>query len=104
MYDINHIQKITRKGERLEAFQNSWSMALSELKTPPDPEILRYSSLKQAQCFTPLAEEIARYRSAKLLENKADYSFECLFEAANWYLLMKREDAMQEALSRGFMR
>ncbi len=78
-------------------------MFLSELKTPPYPEILRYCYFKQVQRFKPLAEYIAHYMRAKLLESKADYSFEYLFEAANRYLLMKREDAMQEALSRGLM-
>ena len=39
MYDINHIQKITLKGECLDIFQNAWLMALGEVKTPPDPSI-----------------------------------------------------------------
>ena len=69
MYDINHIQNITLQGEHLEAFQHSWLMALSELKTPPDPEILRYCHFKQVQCFKTLAEDIARYKRAKFLEN-----------------------------------
>jgi hypothetical protein len=78
-------------------------MVLSELKAPPDPEILRCCYFKQVQCFKPLAEDIAHYKRATFLDNRADYSFEYLFEAATRYLLMQREDSMQEALSRGLM-
>ncbi len=78
-------------------------MVLSELKTEPDPEILRFCYFKQIQYFKPLAEDIAHFKRANLLDDKSDHSFEFLFEAANWHVLMKREDAMQEALSRGLM-
>ncbi len=50
-----------------------------------------------------MAENISNYKRAKHLPDKSDYSFEYLFESANRYLLMKREDAMQDALSRGLM-
>ena len=78
-------------------------MVLSELRTLPDPEILRCCDFNNVQCFKPLAEDIAHYKRARFVENKADYSFEHLFEAANSYLLMKREDAMQDALSDGLI-
>ena len=56
---------------------------------------------KQVQCFKPLAEDITHFKRAKLLDDKSDHSFEFLVEAANRFLLMKREDAMQEALGWG---
>ena len=103
MYDINHLQEISLKGEHLEAFRNNWLMVLSELRTQPDPDILRHCYFRQIQYFKPLAEDISHYRRAKHLPDKSDYSFEYLFESANRYLLMKRDDAMQDALSRGLM-
>ena len=66
MYDINHIQKITLKGEHLETFQNAWLMVLSELKTEPDPEILRFCYFMQTQHFKPLVEDIAHFKRAFL--------------------------------------
>ena len=33
MYDINHIQQITLKGEHFEASHNSWLMVLSDQST-----------------------------------------------------------------------
>ncbi len=50
-----------------------------------------------------LAEDVAFYKRAKCLGDNSDYSFEFLFEAANRYLRTTRENAMQEALSRGLM-
>ena len=78
-------------------------MVLSELRTQPDPDILRHCYSRQIQYFKPLAEDISHYKRAKHLPDKPDYSLEYLFEAANRYLLMKREDAVQDALSRGLM-
>ncbi len=78
-------------------------MVLSELRTQPDPDILRHCYFRQIRYFKPLSEDISHYRRATHLPDKSDYSFECLFESANRYLLMKREDAMQDALSRGLM-
>ena len=37
------------------------------------------------------------------MDDKSDYSFDVLFAAVDRHLRMKREDAMQEALSRGLM-
>ena len=51
----------------------------------------------------PLAEDIAHYKRAKYLYDKSGYSFQYLFDAADRYILMKREDAMQELLSRSLM-
>ncbi len=103
MCDINHIQKLRLKGEHLEAFQNNWLMVLSELRTQPDPDILRHCYFRLIQYFKPFAEDIPHYKRAKHLPDKSAYSLEYLFESANRYLLMKREDAMQDALSRGLM-
>ena len=47
-------------------------MVMSELKRPPDPEILQFFYLKQAQHFWPLGEDIAYYRRAKLLADASD--------------------------------
>ena len=44
--------------------------------------MLRYCYFTQAQCFKPLAEDIAHYKRAKFLDDIADHSFEDLFEAA----------------------
>ena len=78
-------------------------MVLSEFKTPPDPEILRCCYFKQAQHLKPLTEDISHYKRATILDDTSAYSSEHLFAAATRYLLMKREGAMQEALSRGLM-
>ncbi len=50
-----------------------------------------------------MAEDISHYKRVKLLPDRSEYSFGYLFEAAHRYLLMKREDAMQDALSQGLM-
>jgi hypothetical protein len=88
------------KGDHLESFHNTWNMVLSELSEPPDPRILQCLYFQQIQHFKPLAEDIAHYKRAKYL-GSTDYSFEWLWEASNRHLLMKREDYMQESLSRG---
>jgi uncharacterized protein (DUF1684 family) len=101
MFDINHIQRITLEGDNLESIQNTWTMAMSELATAPDPAILQYCYFRQIQNFKPLADDIAYYKRARFAADATDHSFEFLFEAANRYLRMKREDSMQEQLSRG---
>jgi hypothetical protein len=57
--------------------------------------------LQQIQHFKPLADDIAYYKRARFAADATDHSFEFLFEAANRYLRMKREDSMQDQLSRG---
>ena len=48
-----------------------------------------------------MADGIAYYKRARFATGATDHSFEFLFEAATRYLRMKREDSMQEQLSRG---
>ncbi len=55
----------------------------------------------RSQYFKPLADDIAYYKRAKFSDSPQDHSFEFLWEAVTRYLRMKREDAMQEQLSRG---
>ncbi len=102
MFDINHIQRITLKGDNLEPLQtNTWTMVMSELATTPDPAILQYCYFRHKQNFKPLADDSAYYKRARFAADATDHSFEFLFEAASRYLRMKREDSMQEQLSRG---
>ncbi len=101
MFDINHIQRITLKGDNLESFPNTRTMLMSELATTPDPAILQYSYFRQIQNFKPLADEIAYDKRARFAADATDLAFEFLFEAAKRYFRMKREDSMQEQLSRG---
>ena len=74
---------------------------MSELATTPDPAILQYCCFRQLQNIKPLADDTAYDRRARFAADATDHSFEFLFEAANRYLRMKREDSMQEQLSRG---
>ena len=67
----------------------------------PDPAILQYCYFRQIQDLKPLADDIAYCKRAQPAADATDQSFEFLFEAANRYLRMKREDSMQEQLSRG---
>jgi hypothetical protein len=103
MHDINHIQNIELMGTSPEPLQNNWMMALSELKREPDPEILQHCYFKQVPWLKPLAEDIAHYERARFLDDKSDYSFQYLFAATDRYILMKRDDAMPESLSRSLM-
>ena len=79
-------------------------MVLSELITQPDPPTHSATLLFQTYAILQtLSEDIPHYKRAKHLPDRSDYSFEYLFESASWYLLIKREDAVQDALSRGLM-
>ena len=73
----------------------------SELATTPDPAILQYVYFRQIQDIKPLVGDTAYYKRARFAADATDHSFEYLSEAANRYLRMKREDSMQEQLSRG---
>ena len=102
MFDINHIQRITLKGDSLESLQSAWTMVMSELGTAPDPAILQYCYFRQLQNYKPLADDTAYYKRAWFAAADAtDHSFEFLFKVANGYLRVKRDGSMQEQLSRG---
>ena len=47
-----------------------------------------------------MVEDVSHYRKGQYL-GPPDQSFEWLWEASSWYLLMKREDHTQESLSPG---
>ena len=64
MYDLNHLQTLTYKGDNLESFQNTRHMVLRELSQPPDPELLQELCFRQVQYCKPLAEDIARNKRA----------------------------------------
>ena len=49
MFDVNHIQRKTLKGDNLESFQNTRAMARSELATTPEPAILQCCYFRQIQ-------------------------------------------------------
>ena len=100
MYDINHLQKLTLKGDNLESFHNTWTMVFSELSKPPDPELRLILHFRQVQYFKPLAEDVAHYTRARFLHSP-DHSFDYLWGAASRFLLTKGEDHLQESLSRG---
>ena len=51
LYDLNHLQKLTLRGDNLESFQNTWTMVLSELSKPPDPDLLQTLYVRQLQHF-----------------------------------------------------
>ena len=51
IFDINRIQRIALKGDDLESVQYTWTMAMSELATAPDPAILQYCYLRHIQSF-----------------------------------------------------
>ena len=65
LYDLNHLQKLTLRGDNLKSFLNTWNMVLGELSVPLDPNILQYLYFQQAQHFKPLAEGIAHYKRDK---------------------------------------
>ena len=67
----------------------------------PDPALLQYCYSRPIQDLKPLADDIAYCKRAQPAADATDQSFEFLFEAANRYLRMKREDSIQERLSRG---
>ncbi len=100
LYDLNHLQKLTLKGDNLESFQNTWTMVLSELSKPLDTELLQTLYFRELLYVKPLAEDIAHYKRAKHLHS-GDHSYEHLWDAATRYLRMKREDHLQESISRG---
>ncbi len=83
MFDINHIQRITLKGDSLESFQSTWTMVMSELATAPDPAILQYCYFRQIQNLKPLVDDIAYYKRARFAADATDRSFELPFEKAN---------------------
>ena len=78
LYDINHLQRLTLKGEHLESFHNTWTMVMSELSEPPDPKLLQFLYYKQIQHFKPLAEDVAHYKRARYL-GSPDHSFDWLW-------------------------
>ncbi len=69
------------------------TMVVSELSTPPDPALLQLLYFRQVQYFKPLVEDVSHFKRAKHL-GSPDYSFEWLWEAANRYLTVKRENRM----------
>ena len=57
---------------------------LAKLKREPDPDILQFCYARQVQWLKPLSEDIAHYKRAWfLLDDKSDFSFRYLFDAAN---------------------
>ena len=100
MFDMNHIQTLTLQGNNLEGFHNTWNMVISENSHVPDPEVLQFWYFNQLKNFTPMAEDIARYKRAKYAKT-ADYSFEWLWQASCRYFAGKRADYMQESLNSG---
>ena len=90
LYDLNHLQKPTRKGDNLESFpKNAWAMVLSELSKPPAPDYLQTLCFRQLQYFNPLAEDIAHYKRVNYLHS-GDHSYEHLWDAATRYLHMRK--------------
>ena len=71
------------------------------MKKTPDPEVIQHCCHKQVQSFKPMAEDVAHYHRAKYKTDSSDHSFELFFNAVNRHIRMKREDSVQEALSRG---
>ena len=65
LYDLNHLQHLTMKGDQLESFHNTWNLVISELSEPPDPKILQHLYYEQIKNFKPLQEDIAHYKRAK---------------------------------------
>jgi hypothetical protein len=100
LYDLSRLQKLTLRGDNLESLQNTWTMVLSELSKPLDPDLLQALYVRHLQYFKPLAEDIAHYRRARHLLS-GDYSHEYLWDAATRCLHMKWDDHTHESLSRG---
>ncbi len=53
LYDLNHLQKLTMKGDRLESFHYTWNLVASELCEPPDPKLRQYLYYEQIKNFKP---------------------------------------------------
>ena len=92
LYDLSHLQKLTLMGDNLESFHNTWTMVLSELSKPPEPELLRTLYFRHVQYFKPPAEDIAHCKRAKYEPGNPVYSFEWLWAASCRYLLMNERD------------
>ncbi len=56
LYDLNHVQKLTMKGDRLELFHSAWNLVVSELSEPLDLKLLQYLYYEQINNFKPLQE------------------------------------------------
>ena len=81
----------------MEAFHNTWNLVLSELSVEPEPSLLQHWYFEQIKTFKPMSDDIAHYRRAKFEPGKPVCSFEWLWAASCRYLLIKREDYMQQA-------
>ena len=84
----------------MEAFHNTWNLVISELSVEPEHTLLQHWYFRQTENFKPMAEDIAHYKRAKYEPGNPAYSFEWLWAASCRYLLMKREEYMQQALNR----
>ena len=100
MYDMNHLQSLVVRGDNLEAFHNTWNLVISEISVGPKNTMLQYWYFRQIEHFKPMSEDIAHYKRAKYEPGNPVYSFEWLWAASCRYLLMKREEYMQQSLSR----
>ncbi len=100
MYDMNHLQSLVMKNDNLEAFHNTWNLVISELSQQPDDQTLQFWYFRQIEHFTPMSEDIAHYKRAKYEPGNLVCSFDWLWAASCRYLLMKREEYMQQALNR----
>ncbi len=81
----------------MEAFHNTWNLVISELSIEPEPSLLQHWYFEQTKNFKPMSDDIAHYRRVKFEPGNPVCSFEWLWAASCRYLLIKREDYMQQA-------
>ena len=99
LYDVNHLQGLKMVGDNTEGFHNTWNMVMSELASRPAEETLQLVDYNQIKGFKPMAADIAHYLRAQW-NTSPEHCFQWLWDAACRYISQRRQDYMQDVLTR----
>ena len=99
VFTLMDLQRVTLKGDNIEAFQSAWTEVLGSLKREPDVEVLEHFYKEQVLKFKPLQEDIAHYM--RLDDDDPRRSYEYLFGCVERHIKRSRQQKVRDQLSKG---
>ena len=99
MYRLNELQRVERKGDRIEDFQITWQMVLAGQAYDLPVEVLHELYEKQVKDFHGIAMDMQYYR--RLDDDHKDKSYDWLVATVERYIALKRMERNKAALHKG---
>ena len=99
MYSLNELQRVTIHNGNVEAFQNTWVMVLSGMKTTITEDILHELYYGQVQHLAELKDSIAYYK--RLDDDHPEKSYKWLYDLVEKHIAWKRKEQVKKSLHKG---